>query len=68
VPGGIFGAHRLFLATWPILEHSRWEVGGGLPLFTELPRRVVFSETRIQLSESLCVRTGDKGRFELHWP
>jgi hypothetical protein len=36
--------------------------GRLLPLFTELPRRRVFSETLIQPCESLYVKSGAKGR------
>ena len=35
----------------------------SLPLFTELPRAYVFSETRMQPVASLCVRTKAERRF-----
>jgi hypothetical protein len=37
------------------------------PLFTELPRGLAFSETRIQLCESLCVRGEAKRLYPLRW-
>ena len=36
--------------------------GGGLPLFTEMPRRGIFPETQLQLYKLLCLKTGAKGR------
>ena len=40
-------------------------IGGGLPLFTENPRRKMFSETHIRGGETLCVWTGGKPIFSL---
>jgi hypothetical protein len=41
------------------------EPENGLPLFTELPRRKMFSETHIRGGETLCVWTGGKPIFSL---